>query len=558
MYMGVEDIKKTTKHNPTRPLILCEYAHSMGNSCGNLDEYWEAFRSNKSLQGGFIWDWMDQGLIRRDAQGRESYAYGGDFGETVHDGNFNINGLLFPDRTPHPALYEAKKCQQPVQFKCVEYGLSHVVLEIFNENLFVDLHYLDFTWEIVVDGKVVVTDLVVPVTPKTIGPQETCRVTLRYDEWIMEADAAAFGRWINVYAKLIEDTCWAKKGHLIALTQLQVNDGCMDNVVAPQFLHRNRTCGTLKVESRNESNITTVEGNNFSVAFDRASGLLTSLQLGQSELLKELDLCFFRAPTDNDTCGGTMPLDMPAKIRAMLPGSMFLSDKIIEYIRNAQSLISSNSYAYLWRLSGLDRLVRSVRSVKMGKEDGVSYSWSSLAEYGQFIAGNVDVTTFKNGLVSVAADVVADESLPVLPRVGLHLKLPEKYHNVEMLARGPHENYIDRKESATVGLWKATVDELHVPYLRPTENGGREDVKFVSLTADDGEGLLVVPTSRSAHMSVSRYSVAEIDHAEHQEELVAENSDVIHLHIDHAHMGLGGETSWSPNVREADLVHPGR
>lgn len=495
-----------------RPLIMCEYAHSMGNSTGNLKEYWEAIESHDLLQGGFIWDWIDQGLLKHDEQGEPYWAYGGDFGDEINDGNFCINGLIWPDRTPHPAMYECKKLFQPLNVTSTD--LATGKLEIFNKNFFAPIAGMTLRWEVVIDGLVARQG---EVDGLRIAPQSSVEVALNYAVSDMPPGAEAF---LNVHFTLDEAASWAEAGHEVAWEQFALPfEAPEPEVIAPAGLP------ALALNESDEEVI--IQGAEFSLTFDKRTGAIAAFTYrGDALLAAGPALSIWRAPTDND--GYKLTPDTPGKLLQQ------------------------------WLEDGLDRLTAVCREVSVERPaDGAIAIMATLAvgteERPQAFLHQCTVTVYGSGDVVLENRVEAEASLPVLPRVGLTMRLPAGYEQFQWFGHGPHENYIDRNAGTPIGLYSGTVDEQYVPYIVPQENGNKTGVRWLALTNDVGAGLMVVGTP-ALEASVSHYTADDLWKARHTCDLVR-RSDVI-LNVDLQQSGLGG-ASCGPQTLPQYLINPG-
>ena len=540
MYPSVERIIEMAQTpGETRPLVMCEYAHSMGNSTGNLKEYWEAVDKYPRLQGGFIWDWMDQGL-RMEAPvadggrvtaepGRSWFAYGGDFGDVPNDGPFCINGLLSPDRQIHPALWEYKKVLEPVRVEPVDLLAGKV--EIASRYRFSDLSGLDISWRLSADGDVLQTGKSVNRQISKSANQPACEATsLDIPAGGSEIVTVPFQKpelkpgteyWLTLSFTLAEDTLWAERGHEVAWAQFQVP---FDVPAAPALqpedmpaLHVQQSAGAV-----------TVSGADFSLAFDEAEGTLASFRYRDTELIGRGPLFnAWRAPTDNDE-------------------------------GQPWSVQSANS----WRKAGLDQLRHQVKSVDVtplspqvvqvkvqsnvsapGCEDGFACEYT----YTVYGSGDVVIDTY----------VVPSQNLPPLPRIGLQMVLPGVYEHLTWYGRGPHETYTDRKEGAQVGVYQGTVDEQYVPYIVPQEHGNKTDVRWVSLTDGYGMGLLALamPGTDAGLLEVSAHHFTTEDLAQARHTYELQRREEITLNLDYKQSGLGG-ASCGPGTLPQYLIQP--
>ena len=473
-----------------RPLILCEYAHAMGNSLGNFTDYWDAFRSHPRLQGGFIWDWVDQGLEQTTSDGSVFYAYGGDFGDQINDRQFCINGLVFPDRTPHPSLLEAKRAQQPFSFALDEAGNLTVTSEYLfraTDNEALHWSYLNATGELRAGS----IELAIPARGTQTVPLNT------------PPDGATL---LNVWIVQREANHFASAGHEAARwqTTLIPGDGRSHDAPAPA------------VSPGRQGEEYAVDTGDSSWRIDASTGRLVSWRHGGRELMSApMSDCFVRAPLDNDICSSQVEHPSP------------------------------EAWLTAWRAAGLYDLQHTCIGV------GLDAQGHLIAEHRYDASGNRVLTSTwqhrftADGALHVSIRVLVEDGVPPLPRVGALLRLVHAPDTVGWYGRGPHENYPDRKASADIGRWRLPLDEMHTPYVFPSENGLRCDVTEASI------GVARV-TGRFA-FGVSRYGVESLTKAQHNHELVPHGD--LHVHIDGFHMGVGGDDSWTPSVRPEHLLN---
>lgn len=489
MYPTIDSLIELAEDpNDNRPVIMCEYAHSMGNSTGNLKEYWETIYSHRRLCGGFIWDWVDQGLKRRTEDGREWWAYGGDFGDEPNDLNFCINGLVWPDRKPHPAMWECKKVFQPVEFEAVDLGSG--VIKVVNRYDFSDLSGLDILWELREEGEIIQSGQLPKLRTPPKG-EDVIIVPFRPPQLKPGAEY-----WMMLRARLSEDTNWAEGGHEVAFAQFKVPFD-----VSPSPILKASEMPKLRVKDSDKQVV--ISGKDFKLLFDKLKGCVSSLSYGRFELVREGPyLNVWRAPTDNDAA----------------------------------------RMAFEWRKFGLDRVVHTVKGVKVEK-----VSPQLVRLHLEVVTRAPDVTegfeckytysVYGSGDVVIETEVKPSEKLPPLPRVGLRFSIPEGYETLTWYGRGPHENYCDRKEGAPVGVYSGSVDEQYVPYIKPQENGNKTDVRWASLTNREGVGLLVVGMPLF-ELSAHHLEAEDFDKAKHTFEL--KRRDYITLNVDYRQSGLGG------------------
>ncbi|TGG95472.1 beta-galactosidase [Natronospirillum operosum] len=487
-----------------RPLILCEYAHAMGNSLGNFADYWQAFRQYPRLQGGFIWDWVDQGLTCTDEQGRSYWAYGGDFGDTPNDRQFCINGLLFPDRTPHPSLLEAKRAQQFLQFDQADTE-SGVAVSVTSEYLFRITDNERLLWSVTDDGHTLCSgeqDLI-------LAPGETQTLTLT-DR--LEAPKPGVDRQLNLRVVQPQATSWSEAGHISAQAQIElpratalpapaVYAGMPEWSDTPEAIRV--TCGSQ------------------TLVFDRASATLSQwLVQGQDRL--------FQAPVDN-------------LWRAPLDNDIGVSES---------TRIDPNAWSARWTAAGLDRLQRVAEGLAVwdAADHLVIETRQSHAHDGLTVARSRWLFSIdQNGRVELDITLSASSGLPPLPRVGIELGLADVPAQIVWYGRGPHENYPDRLLAADRGRYELPTDELHTDYIFPSDNGLRCDTR--TLTAG---GLTV---NGHFHFVASRFSLANLTAARHTVDLEAQPG--LYLRLDGWHQGVGGDDSWSPSVHPEYRIEPG-
>jgi beta-galactosidase/beta-glucuronidase len=522
MYPQIKDIVAYADDlTNDRPLIMCEYAHAMGNSVGNLKEYWEAIESHQGLQGGFIWDWVDQGLAKWDEKGIKYWAYGGDFGDTINDMNFCINGLVFPDRTPHPSLIEYKKVVQPVTARAMD--LSRGVIEIHNKYDFTGLEGLAIRWDLAVDGEIQQAG---ELSGLDAGPGEACLVSVPFITPGLLPDAEAF---LTLRFTLIENHNWASAGHEVGFEQFQLPVSTGERVDWGWNLRHVAEEGIPQrpLRAAEQEQVLGVEGQDFRLVFDRSSGLLKDYSYQGSELLAEgLKLNIWRAATDND--GFKFDEGQPWKL-------------LYRWLEAGLNRLEWNCDSFTWEQlqNGMIQVVTrqrvKARDVQHGFNHQVVYT----------ISGEGDVQT--EHVVS------CDQGLPPLPRLGVMLSMPAGYEQFTWLGRGLVETYIDRKSCAPVGLYSGSVDEQYVPYIMPQENGNKTDVRWASLTNDQGVGLRVTG-SLLLETGVSHFTAADLYAAYHTNELVRRPE--VYWTWDVRQCGLGGN-SCGPMTLPQYLVEPG-
>jgi len=510
MYTRIEDLEAYAVRKQTRPMILCEYTHAMGNSNGNLQDYWDVIEKYPQLQGAFVWDWVDQGFAAKNEKGESYWAYGGDYGPpgTPSDGNFCCNGLVGPDRTPHPALWEIKKVYQYIKFRQAGSRDGGRALEIANAYDFINLDRFLIQWEYLADG-------VTPVAKGTIPNPDIAPGAAR----IFGLDIPAFERkpgveyYLNVTAVTASDQQLVPRGHVVASEQFR------DQVAKPGVPAAVSADAALKMTQTEAAAV--VEGRDFSVTFDKKAGVLSSFKAGAAELLKAaLEPNFWRAPTDNDF-GNRMPSRLAVWRKAA-------DNRTLD--------------AFAIRSPGLS-VVEATAEFSL-KDVGAKYQ----VKYRVYGTGDVVIE------VKFAPD---SRNIPELPRLGMKAALPGEFSEIRWFGRGPHENYADRKTSAFVGLYKAAVSDMVVPYVSIQEYGNRTDTRWVALTNKDGLGLMAVGLP-ALDFSALPYTPEDLTQSTRGEKHPADiaKRDFVSLNLDYGQMGVGGDDSWGAQTHPQYRLNP--
>jgi beta-galactosidase len=496
MYPSVEYVQEygQTKHD--RPLILCEYAHAMGNSVGNLKEYWEAIKTYDNIQGGFIWDWIDQGIEDTAENGKTYYAYGGDFGDEPNDGNFCLNGLIFADRTPSPKIIEVKKIYQDIDIAPINLLAGEVA--VANGFYFKNLNEFDVKWELTEDGVLIdngqLPDIDLPA-------RETKAITVPFKKPKLNAGAEYF---LRLSFHLKEDKFWADKDHVVAWQQMKVPFKVPE--VEPVALAK-----MPKLELTENNGKVNIEGKNISLGFNTTNGTIEQLKyFGQPVIVENKGpvLNVYRAETDND-----------------------------------RYIVKKGGRNDLWKNAGFDnlQLISSVSEVseKSGQKVVILVSNKYKANGDASFNHQIEYTIYGSGAIHLQNRFEPFGELPPLARLGLQLELPKAFENLSWFGRGPFENYPDRKEGADVALYKSTVTEQYVAYPKPQETGNKEDVRWVALQNAKGQGLIVKADDLMSATAL-HYSAEALGNADHTYELEADEN--VHLYIDYKQRGLGNSS----------------
>ncbi len=476
-----------------RPIVMCEYDHSMGNSTGNLKEYWDVIRSHPNLMGGFIWDWIDQGLWKTDKNGVRYWAYGGDYGDTPNDGNFCINGIINPDRTLKPAMAECKYVFQPVEW--TDGGLENKEVYIRNRSFFTSLGQFEIEWSVSRYGKVIEKGI---LENTDLLPGESKLLTVPFSKPVADGEY-----WLRLSAHLKEETNWAKADYEVAAEQFLIPGS------KPVGLKASAVKGTVQTITDNENDL--VLGNKeFSVTFDKKSGYLKNYTVKGTELVSsELKPNFWRPSTDNDR------------------GGWRVDERLSDWKGIAAGL--------------------KLEKFNVSETDGKTTVSTTLGNQGVQVDLTYLVTADARVTVSYGVTIPDQVSEPL--RVGMTTTAPKSFEEMSFYGKGPEENYTDRNHGTEVGVYSGKVNDFIFQYILPQENGNHTDVRWLSLSNGKGTGLLIVG-GQPLSASVWPYSAEMIQQATHTNEL--KEADALTLNIDLVQAGVGGTDSWSLHARPLD------
>ena len=494
MYVSIDKMVALANH-PTdkRPVIWCEYAHSMGNSLGNFYQFWDAIRANKRMIGAFIWDWKDQGILQTDAKGKKYWAYGGDFGDKINTGNFCINGVIAADGTTKPVTWEVKKIHQPVVIKAV--SLLKGDLLVTNWHHFTDLSVYDITWQLEEDGKVIQEGSLPAL--KTL-PAASERINVPFQKPDLKSGSDYY---LKVVFKTNQDNIWAKKGHVVAWEQFD-----LPFEVAPAPFASLDGFGSVK--SVETATGVTITGDGFEATITKSDGLLSSYKLkGKEIIVVPLAPNFWRPPTDNDV-GGRMPQRLG-----------------------------------IWKDAGKERSVKSVSLYQINDKVARVSVESTLDKVHSNLS--TSYTVYGNGEILVNYDFVSGGGLPDLPRIGMQMQIHGDFDKFEWYGSGPHETYWDRNMGSAVGVYALSVKKDFYQYVRPQESNNHWNTHWAKLTNTTGEGI-VISAENPLNFSAWPYTMEDIEAAKHINELP--DRDIITLNIDHLQQGVGGDDSWSQSA----------
>lgn len=534
-YPGADWLASVGKNGSDRPVMPSEYAHAMGNSTGNFSGQWDAIYAYPNLAGGFIWDWVDQGILARDENGTEYWTYGGDYGtDAPSDANFLCNGIVNPDRNPHPGMAEIKYAHQDVAFTPKD--LAKGVFEVTNRFYFTNLNEYKILYQVKANGKVVRTGEKI----LDIAPQHSATLTVDLAGLKPKANTEYY-----VYFSVVSlnDKTGYKKGHEIAIEQFRLP--------ISSSMEAEYATGGKPLEVKRSGNSVDITSPTVNFVFDGNTGKVTSYKVRGQQYIKDgegLQPNFWSAPNDNDYGNG-----LPRR-------------------------------SHTWKLSSDNHKVEKVDVTKSGNDVILS------AVY-RLDAGNtytVDYTVAPSGVVKVKADFEAVDSLKKtgeVPRIGMKMRLPIDMNQVSYFGRGPGENYIDRQRGYMVDQYNTTAEDMYYPYVRPQENGHHTDTRTLTLSSKQKHGLRIVADD-VIEFNALRNSVADFDAEEavtrpyqwnnySAEEIAARKDadakdnlrrqthindivprDFVEVCIDGLHQGVGGYDSWGARPEPRYTISP--
>jgi len=494
MYPAFKEVEDYCESRPEKPLLLVEYCHSMGNSPGDFREYRDLIEKYPNLCGGFVWEWCDHAVCKGTAaNGKTMYWYGGDHGELQHDGNFCLDGLVYPDRTPHTGLLEYKNVHRPLR---ASFDLQERILTVTNHWDFLTAGtQIRASFAVILDGERIQKG-VVPLP--AIGPRESARIPLPLS--IPDGGRCS----LHITYTLTEEMPGLPEGHVFGFDEIPVRmpDGL--SMMAAVLQSNALLCRSAVPELKKNGTDLLIAGSDFVYTIDTLSGRFTSLQKGEKEFLKKsVDFNLWRAPTDND--------------RAL---------------------------ADLWKWERLDHTVTRAYEVEWENADG-----TAVIRVRQSVAAvsvqpilriHAQYRVYPDGLIRMDIRAEKDEQIKTLPRVGLRLFLPTALYKAEYCGIGPHESYVDKCRSGKYGIFRSSVTELHEDYIRPQENGSRCGCDYVRLSGRGMAFTAAAGDGQSFSFNASVYTQEELETKRHNYQLVPGQDTV--LCIDHRMAGIGSKS----------------
>jgi len=487
-----------------RPVIMCEYAHSMGNSTGNMQTYWDVIYKNDRAIGGYIWDWIDQGLLTKNKNGIPYLAYGGDFGDTPNDGSFCINGIIASDRTPKPEIYECKKVNQPVVITTKD--LSKGKFTILNRHHAIDLSKYTISWELLKNGNICKTGLVGVLNTK---PTQKENFTIKFkhpknkseDEYI-----------INIIGKLKENTLWEEKGYTVFKEQFKLNTP----------LVKTSNLKNTKVKYTENTSKITVNTKNGFVVVNKKTGLISQINLNGISLIDTpLSLNFWRAQTENDKAYRKAKKQQN-ELDWIQAGKNFIPSNIkVDNRKNGKAIIT---------------VTGTIKNPKT--------------------AISLIYTISNKGIIKVDYKVTINKNAPNVPRIGMSFDISKQYNQVTYYGKGPQANYADRNTGAFLGVYKADANHMNYEYVYPEENGNHMETRWFTLTDKTKKGLLIFG-DQPINFSVSPYHLENLEKATHTYNL--KRRETLTVNVDLKQMGVGGDNTWSAiaEPHKEYLITPG-
>ncbi len=499
MYPALEEIEAYIKNDASKPFLLVEYAHAMGNGPGDLEDYFDLIHSNDLMCGGFVWEWCDHAIdTGRAPNGKTKYCYGGDFGETIHDGNFCMDGLVYPDRTPHTGLLEYQNVHRPA--RVVSYDKETGELKLRNYLDFTDLgDYASVCYELTCDG-VLAEAGVIPAF--SVPPHGEASVRLK------PAVPRAGRVYLKIIYRLLNGTPLVAAGQALGFDEILLANEDGRNQTARMWWNQKTDTGVAVRVAETDSSVL-IKGRGFAYRYSKKTGLFESLSYGGREYLKRpMEINIWRAPTDND-----------------------------RYVKAAWEMAHyreayARAYDTVVKQTGEGVEIRSTMSVAAASVQPMMKIWALW-------------TIDAGGGILASLAVTRNEEFPALPRFGIRMFLPDQLEHVSYYGYGPMESYCDKHRAASHGLYHSAVSNMQEDYLRPQENGSRFDCDYVEVCC--GQYGIAAAAERRFSFQALKYTQEELEYKAHSYELEEAKSTVFCL--DYAHNGIGSD-SCGPDLRE--------
>ena len=508
MYARIWSLRRHVNQRDERPLILCEYAHAMGNSEGNLKDYWDLIYKYDQLQGGFIWDWVDQTIAKTDDKGHKYWAYGGDMGfvGVVNDSNFCANGLVAADRSLHPHIWEVKKVYQNIAFEPVAFMQNRI--KVTNRFDYTTLDNYQLFWAVEANGETIRSG---KMNFPTLLPHQAKEMEIPMGT-LPAADNKEYFLTLRAFSK--QATGAVPAGHEVAIEQMQL----------PVRLEKAQEQVSGQIEKTETEDAITIQGKtqDFSISFSKKTGEMTSLKYdGKEMLLAGLQPNFWRGITDNDVANGTQ------------------------------------ERCATWREAGKKMVLKGIKTQADNRKATVTADFDMPEQESQM---QITYQMLANGNVEVNMHFMpGNKALPEMPRLGMRMILKGDYDQMTWLGRGPQENYADRKSGYLIGKYSASVWEQYHPYVRAQETANKCDVRWFTLASKAGAGIRV---EGAEPLSVSAWNFPQDDllyvpsTIEHRHGGCVDKKDMVWVNIDHLQMGVGGDNTWGAMVHPEYTITP--
>ena len=481
-------LMETIIQESKKPHILCEYCHAMGNGPGNLKEYQDLFYAHDKLQGGFIWEWFDHGIESYTEDGEKYYRYGGDFGDDPSNKDFCIDGMLMPDRTPSPSLYEYKKVIEPIQTTAIDIKTGEI--ELLSRFDFQNLQIFDLYYSIFEDETLIEDGT---ISLPSIPAREKATLTLPYNLDFVPKPGASY--FLNISYQLKATTAYAPRGFELASANFELPIKAAGVEITPS--------GRLQVEETETT--LSITGANFLATFDTVRGTLQKLiKDGQTIIERGPKFTMWRAPISND-----MEIIDEMKKQYFL----HLEHEIV------------NSFDWKETDQAVQITVKTINST-------TNSAWHYKCTYTYTICGSGDILFNLAGVPSGKIDTAPN----MLPRLGVTMHVNKDMNQVKYLGRGPRENYVDSKEAGYLGVYRSTVAEMFTNYVVPQANGNRMDTRWAAWTNDRGQGLFA-EAAKGFNFSTSYYEESDLDNAKHTCDLA--ERDYVVVNLDYKQNALG-------------------
>lgn len=508
MYARIWSLRRHVNQRDERPLILCEYAHAMGNSEGNLKDYWDLIYKYDQLQGGFIWDWVDQTIAKTDDKGHKYWAYGGDMGfvGVVNDSNFCANGLVAADRSLHPHIWEVKKVYQNIAFEPVAFMQNRI--KVTNRFDYTTLDNYQLFWAVEANGETIRSG---KMNFPTLLPHQAKEMEIPMGT-LPAADNKEYFLTLRAFSK--QATGAVPAGHEVAIKQMQLP--------VRQEKAQEQVSGQIEKTETEDAIIIQGKTRDFSISFSKKTGEMTSLKYdGKEMLLAGLQPNFWRGITDNDVANGTQ------------------------------------ERCATWREAGKKMVLKSIKAQADNRKATVIADFDMPEQESQM---QITYQMLANGNVEVNMHFIpGNKALPEMPRLGMRMILKGDYDQMTWLGRGPQENYADRKSGYLIGKYSASVWEQYHPYVRAQETANKCDVRWFTLASKAGAGIRV---EGAEPLSVSAWNFPQDDllyvpsTIEHRHGGCVDKKDMVWVNIDHLQMGVGGDNTWGAMVHPEYTITP--